>query len=193
MSLPSVIQTVLEGRTVRCAHLVEFLFKTQTRRLWNGSYKLVANGHDWFGIRKLGTIEGLDDPGNLQAGDMRFTVSGVDPRFMAIPQLAFSEARREYVGRLVKVWLQFFDEDWQKLDDPIARACGIMDGLEVTRVPDGTGWRRTLSITAAKIFAGRNSPPASFYTNGDQQIRSPGDRALEYIASMEETIIQVPW
>jgi hypothetical protein len=194
MSFPSVIQTALEGGAVRCAHLVEFLFKTQTRRLWNGSYKLSANGHDWFGIRKLGTIEGLDDPGNLEAGDMRFTVSGVDPRMLAIIQLALTEHKEEYIDRLVQVWLGFFDEDWQLLDAPIARAAGMMDRIEVTRagLEDGSS-RRTISISAHNIFSGRSSAPASFYTDADQKLRSPGDRGLETIDESVETVVQVPW
>lgn len=191
MSLPTVIQTLLEGRTVRVAHLVEFGFCTQVRRLWNGSYTLTTGGHEWFGIRKLGSIDGLDDEGVLQASQLKFTVSGVDARFLS---LAIAEDRSEYIGRMVFVFMQFFDEDWQKLDGPQARAAGIIDGLQVTRSPikDG-GWQRTVTITAENIFYGRGLPPAGYFTNRDQQIRHPGDRGLEFIPEIQETVIKVPW
>lgn len=194
MSLPTVIQTLLEVRTVRVAHLVEFGFCTQVRRLWNGSYTLTTGGHDWFGLRKLGGIEGLDDEGVMQASQMKFTVTGVEPRLASFLADAVAEDRSEYIGRIVRVWHQFFDEDWQKLDNPVARAAGIIDGLQVTRSPikDG-GWQRTVTITAENIFYGRGLPPAGYFTNRDQQIRHPGDRGLEFIPEIQETVIKVPW
>lgn len=190
MSLPAVIQTLLEGRTVRVAHLVEFGFCTQMRRLWNGHYTLTAGGHEWFGIRKLGSIEGLDDEGLLQASQMKFTVSGVDARFLS---LAIGEDKSEYIGKMVKVFLQFFDQDWQPLDEPVARAAGIMDGIELSRQRAGDGWQRIATITAENIFYGRSVPPYGYFTNSDQQNRHPGDRGLEKIPEIQEAVIQVPW
>lgn len=194
MSLSSTIQTLLEGRTVRCAHLVEFCFAGQARRLWNGNYKITAGGHDWFGIRKLGSIEGLDDDGALQSSELKFTVSGVDTRLLA---MAVSENRAGYIGEIAKVWLCFFDEDWQVIQDdgnPVARAAGIIDGVEVSRQPmEGGGTQRIITLTAQNIFYARNIPPASFFTNRDQDIRFPGDRGLSYVGDLVETNIPFPW
>lgn len=190
MSLPTVIQTLLEGRTVRVAHLVEFGFCTQVRRLWNGSYTLTTGGHEWFGLRKLGSIDGLDDEGVMQASQLKFTVSGVDARFLS---LAIGEDKSEYIGRMVFVFMQFFDEDWQKLDEPVARAAGIMDGIEISRQRAGDGWQRIATITAENIFYARGLPPAGYFTNRDQQIRHPGDRGLDKIPEIQETVIKVPW
>src|SRR6185503_2492894 len=115
MALSSTIKACLAGKTVRAAHLVEFCFKTQARRVWNGNYKLHAGGHDWFGLRKLGTIEGFEQGNDLSAEQMRFTVSGVDARFLNIIKTAIGEDKDEYVGRLAEVFLCFFDENWQVL------------------------------------------------------------------------------
>lgn len=192
MSLSATIQTLLEGRTVRVAHLVEFCFRSQARRLWNGSYQLRAGGHDWFGLSKLGSIEGIEDDGGLQAQEMKFSISGVDSRLLAV---AVSEDRADYIGAHVKVYYNFFGEDWQNLeDDPVARAAGIIDGLEVTRQPmEGGGTRRVISLTAQNIFYGRVIPPASFFTNRDQGQRFPGDRGLSYVGDLVETNIPFPW
>lgn len=192
MSLSATIQTLLEGRTVRVAHLVEFCFRSQARRLWNGSYMIHTGGHDWFGLSKLGAgIEGLEDDGGLQANEMRFSISGVDSRLLSV---AVSEDRADYIGAHVKVFYQFFGEDWQLLDDPVARAAGIIDGLEVTRQPmEPAGTRRIISLTAQNIFYGRVTPPASFFTNRDQDARFPGDRGLSYVADLIETNIPFPW
>lgn len=191
MALSETIQALLEGRTVRVAHLVEFCFDGQARRLWNGSYKITTGGHDWFGIRKLGSIEGLEHDGDLQSAELKFSVSGVDSRLLA---MAVSENPEGYIGEIVKVYYQFFDEDWQLLDDPVARAAGIIDGVEVTRQPmEGGGTRRVITITAQNIFYGRGIPPASFFTNSDQQQRFPGDRGLSYLSELQDTNIPFPW
>jgi hypothetical protein len=192
VALSETISALLDGRTVRCAHLVELCFTTQARRLWNGSYKITTvDGHDWFGLRKLGSIEGLENEGDFQAQELKFTISGVDSRLLA---LAISEDRSEYIGRHVKVFYQFFDSDWSLLDAPVARAAGIIDGFEVTRQPmEPAGTRRVITLTAQNIFYGRGSPPASFYTNTDQNIRFPGDRGLAYLSELQDTNIPFPW
>jgi len=196
MSLSNVIQTQLEGRIVRVAHLVEFSFKTQYRRVWNGSYPLTTpDGKRWFGIRKLGSIEGLDDDGNLTANAMKFSLSGVDARFLGLVKLALAESKAEYVGRLVRVYNCFFDADWQVLDAPVARAAGLMDRIYVERAQnrdDGSS-RRVITITAQNIFYGRGIPPAGYFTDTDQKRRSPGDRGLEPVSAQQEVVVQVPW
>lgn len=198
MSLDPVIQAYLLGNTVRVAHLVEFCFKTQTRRLWNGSYELVtSDDHHWFGLRKLGAIEGIDEPGALEASEMKFTVSGVDDRFLTLFTMASDESRDEYVERHARIFYAFFDEDWQNLGDPVARAFGIMGtiGLSANPVEDGgkSFTRRTISITAQNFLAARRSPPFSNYSTIDQQHRSPGDRGLEHISELIDTNIALPW
>lgn len=187
----SVIQTLLAGRTVRVAHLVEFEFCTQVRRLWNGHYILTtSDSKEWFPLRKLGKIEGLDSNSDLSASEMRFSVSGVDSRFL---QIAITEDRSEYVNQLVRVWLQFFDEDWAILNAPVAHATGLMDGVEVTCVESDGAWHRVIGINAQNLFAGRGLPPYSSYTARDQQLRVPGDRGLEPVTETVETIIPQPW
>lgn len=192
MALPETIQALLAGRTVRCAHLVEICLVTQARRIWNGNYKITtSDGHDWFGNKKLIAIEGLEHDGDGQSSEIRVTVSGTDARFLA---LAISGDKSEYVGRHVKIFNQFFDSDRQLLDAPQARAAGIMDGFEISRSPmDPAGTRRTIGLTAQNMFYGRSQPPASLFTDSDQQQRFPGDRGLQYLADLQDTNIPFPW
>jgi hypothetical protein len=192
MALSATISALLAGRTVRCAHLVELCFATQARRIWNGSYKITtSDGHDWFGLNKLLGIEGLEHDGDGQSSELRVTVSGADARFLA---LAISADESEYMGRHIKIYNQFFEGDRTLLDEPQARAAGIIDGIGVTRSPrDPNGTRRTITINAQNMFYGRGQPPASYYTDSDQQLRFPGDRGLQYIAALQDTNIPFPW
>lgn len=197
MSLPTVIQAKLDGRTVRVAPLVEFCFKTQPRRVWPGRYTLNAGGHDWFGLNKLGAGMEIADPGDLEASEMKFFVSGVDERFLELFTLAAAESREEYVGRHVRVYEQYFDDDWQKLDEPQAVTAGIMDSIGIDSYQievDGVEYtQRIISITAQNIFHGRSGTSVDFWTNQSQQRRSPGDRGLEYRSQLIEVNIETPW
>lgn len=191
MVLSATIAALLAGRTVRCAHLVEFCFASGPRRVWNGNYKINTGGHDWFGNKKLVAVEGLEHDGDGQSAEIRATVSGTDTRFLA---LAVSANKAEYIGKHMKVYHQFFDADRTLLDDPQARASAIIDGIEVSRGPmDPNGTRRTITITAQNIFYGRSSPPASLFSHVDQQLRFPGDRGLAYISRLQFTNIPFPW
>ena len=197
MALPAVIQARLDGRRVVVAPLVEFCFLSGPRRVWPGNYKLNAGGHDWFGLNKLGAGMEISDPGDLEAGEMKFFVSGVDERFLELFTIAAGESREEYVNRHVRVYEQHFDDDWQKLDDPQAVTAGIMDSIHIDAHPvevDGVHYtQRIIAITAQNIFHNRSGSSASFYTNQDQQRRSPGDRGLEYRAQLVEVNIETPW
>ena len=197
MSLPTVIQARLDGRRVIVAPLVEFCFLTQPRRVWPGNYMLDAGGHQWFGLNKLGAGMEIADPGDLEASEMKFFVSGVDDRFLELFTLAAGESRAEYVGRHVRVYEQHFDDDIQKLDEPQAVTAGIMDSISIDAHPievDGVHYtQRIIGITAQNIFHGRSGSSASFYTNQDQQRRSPGDRGLEHKTGLVEVNIETPW
>ncbi len=187
---PDVV-TLLSQRALRVAHLVQFDFLTTPKYLWNGFHDLTTGGHTYQGLRKLGAIDGLEDQADMTATQLKFTLSGVDAVVLA---LAIGEDRDEYVGRMVTVWLQFFDSDWQKKGDPIARAAGIIDGIEISRARDQDGASiRTLTLTAENIFYGRGIPPAGNYTDRDQQFRFPGDRGLSFVNEVQNTVIQVPW
>ena len=190
--LSTAIQNMLNGRIVRVGHLVEFQFDSP-KYLWNGSRTIItSDGKVWVGLGQLGSIDGLEEEDdNLQASDVRFSLSGVDD---ALLQAAVAEDRSTYVGRLVLTKLHFFDEDWQLLDDPIARNASILEGIEVSWSANDDGTHtRVLTATATNIFYGRSVPPAGNYSNRDQQFRSPGDRGLEGVGAAAETIIPVPW
>jgi hypothetical protein len=187
---PAVVD-LLDARQLQVAHLVQMDFLSTPVYLWNGHHDLTVGGHTWSGLRKLGGIEGLEESSDLTATQMKFTLSGVDANVLA---LAIGGAREEYVGRIVTVWLQFFDADWQPVGDPIARSAGIMDGINISRSRDSDEQSvRTLTLTAENIFFGRGVPPAGNYTDRDQKFRHSGDRGLEFVNEVQNTVVQIPW
>lgn len=194
--LSAAIQEMLNGRIVRVGHLVELQFDTTSNiapvYLWNGSRTINVGGNDYVGRRELLSIDGLEEEGdNLQASELRISVSGVEPGLL---QAAVSEDRGSYVGRPALVKLHFFDQDWQLLGDPIARNASIIDGIEIDWSANDDGSQtRPLTVTAQNMFYGRSVPPAGNYSNRDQQFRSPGDRGFEFVGNVPGRVTQVPW
>jgi len=194
--LSAAIQEMLNGRLVRVGHLVELQFETTSNiapvYLWNGLRTINVGGNDYVGLRELGSIDGLEEEGdNLQATELRLSVSGVDPGLL---NAAIAEDRGSFIGKLAFVRLQFFDADWQLLGDPIERNASIIDGIEIDwSVNDDGSQTRALTVTAQNIFYGRSVPPAGNYSNRDQQFRSPGDRGFEYVGNVPGRVTQVPW
>ncbi len=189
-----VIETYAKGNALNLPALCYFDFRDAPQALWGGGFNLVSGGVTWTGLGKAGVIcgiDGLEDSSNLEASDMTFTLSGVDASIMTVFK---DEDRADYVGRMVCVYGQFCDVNWQPLCPPFAYRAGIMGTATVDKTPDGNGgFTRTITLPASNLFAGRNNAPASFFTDRDQKVRYPGDRFFEFVASIQEVSIDQPW
>lgn len=182
MDFSSAIAAQLAGRVVRVDALVEFQFASQTIRLWNGFGSLpTLDGKVWQGIAGLGQIDGLSQALNGVAPTQTFTVSGVDARFASLAR----EDRAEYYRQPVVTYLQFFDEDWQPLDNPSSIALRQMDTIQLKRSQVDDGFVYSVSITAETPFTTRRRPAYGYLTDRDQQQRFPGDLGLNQVAGID--------
>lgn len=203
MSLPifpatdfdTVIEAYLKGSTVYMPTLAYFDFLDDPVAVCALGYDLVSGSVTWKGLGRSGfliQIEGLADSARTEASDMTFTVSGTDAGLI----VAFKDEHRAvYVNRMVCVYAQFCDANWQPLCPPYAVRAGFMGQLPATRTYDeeAKSWMRTIQLSASNIFFGRGNAPASFFTDRDQKLRHPGDRFCEFVASIQETSLNVPW
>lgn len=187
---------MMAGNSVRAAHLVEFLFEgtgNDPAYFWNGNGTLEADGKTWIGLGQLGAIEGIEQALAGQAVQLRFSISGADVTGPMMT-LAASEDRSGYVGKMVNVYLQFFDANWQLLDSPYSLISGIMDGVSISRQQEANGSTvRTITVTAENIFYNRRVPSLGFWTSRDQKLRFPGDLGMDFIPSIQDIQIPVPW
>lgn len=196
---PATIRARLQGRTVRMTHLAKFDFDMLSSGfapmyLWNGYRDIESGGQTWIGLRNLGALEGLEETQSNIASTIRASISGVNTEAL---QLAVSEERAHYIGRMLTVYIQFFgstDNEWEVLDDPYAICAGLMDGMEISRQQREDGATvRTIAVTAPNIFYARRQPPFGFYTDRDQNKRHPGDRFCEFIPELQNMTLPVPW
>lgn len=193
----ATIQTYLSGRKVNMRPLALFNFATGEEAWWGGEYDLVSGGKTWKGLSRWVDVDGLDQAATLDSSTMTFTLSGVEQTVLS---LITSSNRANYVRRLVVLYLQFFDEDWQCLDAPYALKGGLMDDMQISRqqVKADNGsvvWTRTVKLPAQNLFYGRGVAPYSLWTDRDQQKRYPGqnDKGLQFLPVLQDADIPVPW
>lgn len=191
----ATINAYLAGRKVNMRPLALFDFRDGEMAVWGGEYDLVSGGKTWKGLGSVASVDGLDQAATLESSAMTFTLSGVEKpgTGTSFISIAKSSDRANYVRRLVSVYLQFFDEDWQALDAPFAIKAGIMSDMQMSRSRTKDGYLRTITLQANNIFYGRGVAPAAYYTDRDQQTRHPGDLGMQFIPSLQSKQIPVPW
>jgi hypothetical protein len=189
---PDTIAAALAGRRPRFAFLVEFGFDTPVR-FWNGNRTLTTlDSNVWLGARQLGEIAGLEDALAGEAKTISVIVSGAAIDATAL-ELAIGEDESAWKWKLLRIWLQFFDEDWKPIDNPYALQAGLITGLSVDNAASGETRIRTITVEAVNLFYGRSAAPNGYYTDSDQQDRFAGDLGLEFIPALQDTVIDIPW
>lgn len=177
---------ILAATRVHVDFLAEFQFQSETVRLWrNGTTELVSGGHAWKPAYGTATIDGLGMSGGAISEVVTFTLKGIPDQVPDILGLALSESL-EVAQRLVIVYMQMFDEDWQAVGSPIGIFWGFMQPPQVTRTPPqgDEGSTQSITVTAETAFFNRSKPPFGRYTDRDQQQRAPGDKFFQFTPSL---------
>ena len=191
MSLfPETIKAHLGGRTVRASFLVLFDFTTQPMRVWTGSGKITAGGHDWYGLGQLGSISCLEQAVNVLALEFIFILSGINSEIVSLARDEWADEGRD---RLVKVLLQFHNEEDDRplelFDEPYAIWAGRMQAPRFELQGPTT---RKITVSAESLFALRSRPAFSQYTDADQKSHFPGDRGFEFVPGLVNKIVTWP-
>jgi hypothetical protein len=189
MDLGEAITAQLEGRTVRVDYLVKFDFTDGTLRLWNGFFELkTTDGNKWRGAGALGSIDGLSQSINATAAELTLSLSGMEPSFAA----KVKGDKALWYLQPVTVYLQFFDEDSQVLDAPVAIRVARMQTMKVRSVSGDSRRTATITIGAEGPFVTRRRPRFSSYTDRDQQNRFSGDKFCERVQGIEQKVVIFP-
>jgi hypothetical protein len=182
----NTVAAYLAGQTINVAWLVEFDFTSVTVRCWQGYGAINAGGYSWDGIGELGAISGLESAIGAIAPQVSFQLSGVSPTLITEAMSASSEVK----GRNVTVYIQFFDQAMQPLDNPYAIFCGLMDVMKVKADGPAT---RTIELTAEGLFSRRGVPPWGYLSASSQRALYPGDAALDMMQQMQNISTGWPW
>ncbi|GLR55127.1 hypothetical protein KYK30_31745 [Shinella yambaruensis] len=189
MNFSEAAKIQMAGGTVRAALLLELQFTSGNEWLWEGGGPIkTLDGRTWEGTGGLGSIEGISQAVNGVAPEVRFRLSGVDADFAA---KAKGETE-EYLYRPALIYIQFFDEAWQPLDNPYSLMFVRMTGLAPSFESTDAGRVYEVAVTAETPFAVRRRAPYGYLTDRDQQLRHPGDRGLERVAGIDNKNIIWP-
>jgi hypothetical protein len=197
--LDLVIDHYAKGAQVNVPMLAWLDFDANPRAVWPGEYALTSGGVTWEGMGQAGFLIGVDNlegASTLEAASFNVTLSGVDNQIVAA---AASSNRADYINRLLILYAQFCDADWQPIANPMAIGGGFMGPMSITRNLSGeassASWVRSITLPVANMFYGRGVAPFSFWTDASQQDRYPGqgDTGMTFINQLQDFMVKLPW
>ncbi len=178
----------LQETTVRMAFLARLDFSPDPVYCWNGTTELVAgDGLTYQPLHGTGRIDNLNFARTSQSDRFEISLDGIPDSATDVLSVALSETA-EVEDRLATILLQFFDDDWQTVGQPVTTAWGFMRKPRVTRA---NGVQRVV-VGCENIFFNRARPPAGRYTDRDQQARFDGDLICQFIPKLRNTTFTYP-
>ena len=186
LDISTAIALQMAGKTVRWSILFHFDFLSGPRRVWSGDYPITIGGHTWDGVRSAVTAVDPGTPSKDGAAEpFSVTVSGVDPSFVSRVLAAESDS----IGRRLAIYLCFFTEEWQPIDELVPLRRGRMTGFAFAGAGDQP---RTVTVRAEGSLVARGRAPLTFISDAEQKRRFPGDRGAEFLPSMQSATVVWP-
>ena len=177
--------TALSQKEVRLEFLCELQFTSDTAYIWNGEYNLSSGGRTWKPLHGIGRIEGLGLSSDATSEQITISLSGLpdgDPNILALALEQTPEANQQ----LAKIYIQFFDVEWQPIGDPVLIWFGAMQPPRVSRTTgdDLEGPTQSITVAVENYFYNRSRAPYGRNTDRDQQNRYPGDKFFQFTPSL---------
>jgi len=159
--------SALSGGVVPVVMLVEMAF-SPALYLATSAVDIVWDSKTWLAAGSLGAVEAVrDSAGEAQA--LQFSLSGVPSEMLALV-LGTSARNRSCVLRLA-----ILNATTHAVEDVSTVGTFRLDQMTISGATVGV-----TAVPLARIFA---RPKPIRYTDGDQQLVSSGDRALEFVVS----------
>jgi hypothetical protein len=143
-------------------------------RLWDGTGVVSWDGAEWIGTGELGSISGLAGARGLVAERVVYRIGGLSLG-LSDQVAALNAARR----KRVTLWAVVFNEDGGEIARAVVHK-GRIDAPSITR----TESTLSFEIPVETAFVGANRIPWNLYTDTDQRQLFSGDRAFEFISTL---------
>lgn len=177
-NLTELMRQAAGAGVVAPAFLVRMDFSSGPLRAWSGTGALVWNGETFTGTGVLGGISAIDETKKTSANGIELSLSGIPS------DLIGKALMDQYRGRRVRIWLALFDtsrpDSAVMLDNPVQVFGGRMDTMRIS----DNGETSTIVVSCESRLVDMERPRERRYTHEDQQELYPGDRGLEYVASL---------
>lgn len=167
--------TSITGKKIYPVLLFKGEFDSGDLNLWTGVGTIDWNGVTYTGSGNILEVTAVSEVQDLKASGVQFTLTGVSSSIVSI---ALTE---DYQNRDVSVWFALMESGAIKAD-PFLLFKGKMDVMTIDEAMETA----TVILNAENILIDLERPNESRYTDEDQQKRFPGDKGLEFVASLQE-------
>jgi len=148
-------------------------------RAWSGIGDLIWAGNTYLGVGHLLSVSPVSETVQLKAEGVQFKMTG-------IPQARLAQVLGEdYQGRPAKLWIGVLDTAGNLIADPVMVLDGRMDTVEI----DEGGDAAIITQHVESELIDLRRPRTSRYTDVEQKALYPGDRGLEFVASLQDQVI----
>ncbi len=178
--LTSAMQTELQVASVAPRLLAYFDFPSGAVRVWNGVGDLSWDGHTWKGVGHFGSFKPPGGGTDISAKSAVFQLNGIESSQVS---LALGD---DYQNRVCRAYFAFIDENGEVIDNPYKWE-GRMDTIEIQE----EGNTSAISIRAESRLIDLDRPRERRYSHEDQQDLYPGDKGLEFAASVPD--MEIHW
>jgi hypothetical protein len=163
------------SRSVSTALLAELHFRDGVSRYWSGVGPFTWAGAEYVGTGTILSVSAIEETAELRATSTTLRLSGLPPEIRTLIAVG------GWQNRLAVLSLVFFDRAGVVIGEPVRLRVHRMDTLTMQ-----DGATVTVELTCESAFDGFDRPRIRRYTDADQQAEYPGDRAFEFVPSVQE-------
>jgi len=177
-NIAASILSKLTADAVYPFYAIDFNFDDNPVYAWTGLGTITIGGNDYIGTGTLLQISDVEETQDIAAKGMTLSLTGVLPEFLA---LALTEP---YQGRICTVYLGFMTS-WESPDaspDVMEMFSGYMDQMTI----DEGAETATIALSVENRLIDLQRPRNRRYTKQNQDARFSGDKAFNYVESLQE-------
>lgn len=180
-TLDPLVEAATQAEVVRPFNLAYLAMEGNPIRVCGTPFNILWQGNLYIGIGDLGEVAAVEESGETRAFEIELKLSAVDESVVAQALL------ENYQYRECTLFLGFFNEDWQVIDDPMVIFSGHMQNMKVR-----AGQTNEITVNAVNEMSLWENSSSYRYNTQAHQARFPGDLGLEFIEQMKEKEILWP-
>ena len=132
-------------------------------------------GDTYLGVGNLAELSAVEENSEIQAKDIKVTLSGIDATLIAVA------LQENYQNRPCFVYYGLLDANYTVIADPVLMFRGSIDTMAVT-----VGETATITVTCQNRLVDWQKSKPRYYTDAEQKSRFPGDRGFELMQESQE-------
>lgn len=182
-TIAASILSKLSDEVVYPFYAVDLNFDTNPVYAWTGIGTITIAGNDYIGVSNLLSVSDIQETAEIAARGATLTLSGIPSDLLS---LALTEP---YQGRICRLRMGFMTS-WESPDsnpDTMEIFSGYMDQMIIEEGPETS----TIALTIEGRLIDLERVRVRRYTKESQKIRHSGDRAFDFVESLQDQ--QLAW